>query len=92
MVGSIQWAVSIERLDVATTVMSLSGYRSIPKIRHMERAKRVIGYLSKIQHAGNMFETGLPDYSDISYMRYDWEHSVYGSVKEELPRDAPESL
>ena len=30
LIGSIQWAVSIEMLVVSTTVMSLSGYRSVP--------------------------------------------------------------
>ena len=72
--------------------MSLSGYRSVPRIGHLDRAKRVVGYLTKMRHAVIRFRTGLPDYSDIPHMKYDWETSVYGNVKEELPKDAPEAL
>ena len=92
MIGSIQWTVSIGRLDVAITVISLSGYCSIPRVWHMERTKKVIGYLSKIKYAFIRFRIGLPDYSDILRMKYEWAHSVYGNVKEEPPRDAPEAL
>ena len=34
--SSIQWVVLIGKLDVATTVMSLYSYRSIPRFGHME--------------------------------------------------------
>ena len=74
MIGSIQWAVSIGRLDVATAVMFLSSYRLIPRIGHTERAKRVIGYQVKMKHAVIRFRIGLPDYSDVPRMKYDWEH------------------
>ena len=72
MFGSIQWVVLIGRLDVTTVVISLSSYRSIPRISHMEQTKRVIGYLAKMKYAHIRFRTGLPDYSDIPPMKYDW--------------------
>ena len=92
LVGSIQWAVSIGRLDVATAVMTLSGFRSLPRKGHLERAKRVVGYLTKMKHGSIRFRTGIPDYSDLHYIRQDWEKSVYGDVKEAIPHDAPEAL
>ena len=45
-----------------------------------------------MKYAVIICRAGLPDYSDIPRIHYDWEHSVYGNVKEELPRDAPEAL
>ena len=27
-----------------------------------------------------------------NYIKYDWEHLIYGNVKEELPKNAPETL
>ena len=92
LIGYIQWSVSIGILDVATADMSLSGYCLIPRAGHMERAKRVIGYLAKMKHVVIRFRTGLSDYSDIPHMKYDWEHSVCGNVNEELPRDSPEEF
>ena len=92
MVVSIQWDVSIRRLDAATVVISLSGYHSIPRTGHMERAKWVVVYLAKMKHTVIRFRPGLPDYSDIPYMRYDWERLVYVNIKEDLPKDAPKVL
>ena len=45
-----------------------------------------------MKHTVIRFRTGLPDYSDIPPMKYDWEHSVYVNVEEQLPRYAPEAL
>ena len=58
----------------------------------MDPSKRVVGYLTKMKHAVIIFRNGLLDYSHIPRMNYDWEYSVYGDVKEELPKDAPEIL
>jgi hypothetical protein len=36
--------------------------------------------------------TEEPDYSDIPDHQYDWTYTVYGNIKEVLPKDAPEPL
>ena len=92
LIGSIQWTVSFGRLDVAITVMTLSGFRSVPRQGHLDQVKRVVGYLSAMKRAVIRYRTGLPDYSDISYKRNDWEKSVYGDVTELLPTNAPKAL
>ena len=38
------------------------------------------------------FHTSEPDYSDLPGHAYDWEYSVYGNVKEYIPKDCPSSL
>jgi hypothetical protein len=45
IIGAMQWAVSIGRLDIATTVMSLSSFCAMPRRGHLERAKKIYGYL-----------------------------------------------
>jgi hypothetical protein len=45
LIGAMQWAVSIRRLDIATAVMSLSSFCAMPMRGHLERAKRIYGYL-----------------------------------------------
>ena len=37
MVGAMQWAVSIGRLDITTAVMTLSSFRVAPRKGHLER-------------------------------------------------------
>jgi len=48
VIGSLQWAISLGRFDIATTVMTLSGYRALPQKGHLDWAKRVCGYLAKM--------------------------------------------
>ena len=91
LVGSLQWAIAIGRLDIATAVMTMSGFRSAPRRGHLERVKRICGYLAKMKHATIKFRTHLPEYTDLGSKDYDWFH-VYGNVKELLPKDAPEPL
>jgi hypothetical protein len=92
VVGSLQWAIALGRLDIATAVMTLSSFRSAPRKGHLDRAKRVCCYLAKMKHAIIRFRTGTPDYSDLPIPAYDWERSVYGDVIEDTPEGAPEPL
>jgi hypothetical protein len=92
LIGAMQWAVSIGRIDITTAVMTLSGFRSAPRKGHLERAKRVYGYLSKMKHAVIRIRTAEPDYSDLPEQDFDWAYSVYGDVREETFADAPEPL
>ena len=92
MIGSLQWAITIGRLDITTAVMSLSSFRAAPRAGHLARARRVYGYLAKMKHAVIRIRTDEPDYSDLPTQDFDWDFSVYGKVTEMKPDDAPEPL
>ena len=91
LIGALQWVVTLGRLDIAVAVMTLSSFRAAPREGHLERAKRIYGYLRKMKHAAIRFRTGLPDYSSIPDEEYDWEKSIYGNMEESLPHDAPKA-
>jgi len=42
--------IQIGRFDIATAVMTLLLFRACPRQGHLDRVKRVIGYLSKFKH------------------------------------------
>mmetsp|Transcript_22839 Transcript_22839/g.34607 ORF Transcript_22839/g.34607 Transcript_22839/m.34607 type:complete len:177 (+) Transcript_22839:2770-3300(+) len=92
LVGSLQWAVSLGRFDIATSVMTMSSFRSAPRKGHLDRVKRICGYLWKMKNGVIRFRTNEPDYSEIPNVEYDWARSVYGVVREEIPTDAPPPL
>ena len=92
MIGALQWVVSIGRFDVITAVMTMSGFRVAPRKGHLDRLKRIYGYLSKMRHASIRIRTEEPDYSDIPDLQHDWSRSVYGEISEILPNDAPAPL
>jgi len=50
LIGSLQWAVSLARMDIATAVMTMSSFRAAPRVGHLERTKRICEYLNKMRH------------------------------------------
>ena len=92
LIGTLQWAVSLARFDIASAVMTLSSFRAAPRQGHLERAKRVCCYLYRFASGGIRVRVHEPDYSGIPVDQYDWTESVYGKVYEVLPHDAPEPL
>lgn len=91
-IGALQWLVSIGRFDIMTAVMTMSSFRASPRKGHMDRVRRIYGYISKMRNAAIRFRTEEPDLSDLPNFEYDWSRSVYGNVKEVLPHDAPTPL
>jgi hypothetical protein len=92
LIGQLQWAISLGRFDISVAIMTMSAFRSAPREGHLERIKRVCGYLSKMRYSVIRIRVEEPDYSAIPRKEYDWEFSVYKGAKEELPKDAPEPL
>ena len=45
LIGQLQWLISLGRFDIAVHVMSLSRIRAQPRKGHLDRAKRIVGYL-----------------------------------------------
>jgi hypothetical protein len=92
LIGALQWSISLGRMDIATAVMTLSGFRVAPRQGHMDRVQRVIAYLAKMRHATIRFRTEEPDFSALPELHYDWMHTVYGRIKEVIPADLPPPL
>ena len=54
--------------------------------------KRLNGYLAKTKHFAISYRTKEPDYCHLPKQEYEWTRSVYGNVKEEIPKDIPKPL
>ena len=91
IIGSLQWAISLGRFDIATAVMSMSSFQVAPRRGHLDRLKRICGYLSRMKHGSISFRTHLPDYSDLPGIEHDW-FNVYGELQELVPENAPPPL
>ena len=92
MTGQLHWAVTLGRFDILAHVMSMSRIQLAPKLEHIERIKRVYGYLSKTNHYAVRSRTGLPDFSHLLEQEFDWTRTVCGNVVEEIPKHAPQPL
>ena len=89
LIGVLQWAITLGRFDIGTAVMTMSGFRVAPRQGHLERVRRICGYLAKMKQGCIRVRTGEPDYSGIPEQHYDWARTVYGNVEEVIPNDIP---
>lgn len=89
LIGALQWVIQIGRWDITTSVMTMSRFRAAPRIGHLERVKRIHGFLRKFKHGVLRICTDVPDYSDVPEKVYDWSGSCYPGAKEEIPDDIP---
>ena len=71
MIGQLQWAVTLYlgRYDILAHVMSMSRFRLAPKVGHIERMKRIYGYLSRTKHYA---------------LRFSYRSLTYGTLLEVL--------
>ena len=90
LIGALQWTITLGRFDIATAVMTMSGFRVAPREGHLDRVKRIVGYLVKMKQGLIRVRVEEPDYSTLPEQTYDWEYTVYGKVEEQLPKDAPQ--
>ena len=92
LVGQLQWLISPGHFDIAVHVMSLSRFRAQPRKGHLDRAKRIVGYLLFLPDGAIRFRTGEPDFSSLNDQEYDWTRSVYSGACEQIPHDIPKPL
>ena len=92
LIGTLQWTITMGRFDIATAVMTMSGFRVAPRVGHLERVKRICGYIWKMKLGCIRVRTKEPDFSDLPDPHYDWTRTVYGEVHESIPEDAPKPL
>ncbi len=55
LITTLQWSVSLGRIDITTTIMMMSGYRVAPRKGHLEQVQHIISYLVKMKHAAIRF-------------------------------------
>ena len=60
--------------------MSMSQFRLAAKIEHLERMKRLYGYLARTEHFAIRYRTKESDYSHPPKQEYEWTRTVYGNV------------
>ena len=92
LIGQLQWLISLGRFDIAVHVMSLSRFRAQPRKGHLDRAKRIVGYLLFLPDGAIRFRIGEPDFSSLKVQEYDWTRTVYSGACEQIPHDIPKPL
>ena len=71
----------------------MSRYKTAHREGHLERVKRIYGYICRFRHFKLRFRVEEPDYSNVPAIPdHDWEHNVYGKYEEHIAENLPEPL
>ena len=84
------WAVTLGRIDIMCAVMTMGGFRCQPRIGHLDRLKRIFGFLRNYKSCSIKFRTKEPDYSKYKTEDRNW-NCVYGDIQEEIPNSMPKA-
>ena len=90
IIGQVIWLTGLGKFDIAIHVMTMSRLRKQPRVGHLARLKRIIGYLANLHHGSLRFRTHEQDYTNLPHKEYDWQETVYSGAKKEVPHDIPE--
>ena len=73
IVGRLIWlaGTGLGRFDIAVHVMTMSRFRQQPRIGHLERLKKIVGYVANFPHGVLRFRLHEPDYSNLPHKEYD---------------------
>src|SRR5687767_1760145 len=75
-------------IDIMGAVMTMCGFRYQPRIGHLDRLKRIFGFLRNYKSCSIKFRTEEPDYSTYKSVDYDWTN-LYGDIQEEISNNMP---
>jgi hypothetical protein len=84
MIGALQWVVTIEGL-MSQRQLCESCFRVAPRQGHLDRLKRIYGYLAKMKHAALRVRLGSLIIPTLKDREYD-ARSVYGNANRVNPR------
>jgi hypothetical protein len=91
LIGALQWAITLGRFDIHCAVMTMGRFCAAPCEGHLNRLRRIIGYLRRYPDAAIRFRTGIPNHElwgDVP--KHNWMYSVYGkSSDKDSPPDKP---
>ena len=57
LIGMLQWAVTLGRIDINVHVMTMSRFRMEPRIGHLKRVERIFSYLKYYKSTSIKFRT-----------------------------------
>ena len=88
LIGIARWAVDLERIDVCCETSMLSSYVAMSREVHLQQIYHMFTYLKRHRNARIVLGPSYPEIDDEEFIARDWS-DFYGTLKEEIPENAP---
>ena len=92
LIGSANWIVTLGRFDIAFALQSLARFCMAPRLGHLERMKKLFGYLKHRPNGKILCDTSYPDHSQYQTPEEQNWDDFYPDAEEELPPDMPKPM
>ena len=69
MIGELQWAAALGRIDICYAVMTMSSFRPAPRQGHLDRLKRICKCLRNCKKTAIKFSTKISDHFMCKVMK-----------------------
>jgi hypothetical protein len=89
LVGVLQWAVEIGRVDILLETSLMSSHLALPDIGHLEQLYHMFGYLKIYPKCKLAFDPTHPKIDERRFVKHDRTDHFYQDVKEGIPSDMP---
>jgi hypothetical protein len=89
LIGFLQLAVSLGRMDIATVVMAMSSFWAIPRQGHLESVKHIDAYISTKRHGATRLHADAKGFSPFGISYHNWMGTVFGDCKDDVLTAAP---
>ena len=88
MIGELQWAVALGRIDIICATVTMARFRPAPRGGHLDCLKCIYCFLRNYKKTAIKFNVEMPDYSQYKVEKVNWG-SIYHPCGEEIPSDMP---
>jgi len=90
LIGILQWAVELGRIDIYIDVAMLSSHLAEPRIGHLEQVFHIFSYLKHHTNSHLVFDPQYVSWNKAEFQEYDWQE-FYKDAAEAIPPNAPEA-
>jgi hypothetical protein len=89
LIGVLQWACELGRIDIMIEVSMLSSHNAMPREGHLDAVYYIFAYLKKHENSTMVFDDARPHIDERRFKNVNWK-DWYGDVEEAIPPNMPE--
>jgi hypothetical protein len=89
LIGVLQWAVELGRIDIAFCTAIMSKYMVQPRRGHLNELYHVFAYLKAHDRSCIVLDSSRPRIDESRFLKQDWT-DFYRDAEEPIPPNAPE--
>jgi hypothetical protein len=89
LIGVLQWATELGRLDILTPVSLMSSYIYAPREGHIAQLLHIFRYLKSHDRSRVVFDDTTPYFDESRFTKCDWSE-YYPGAEDPLPPNMPQ--